>query len=173
MLRFARPDTQGQEIAKYCFLGPLGPWHSEKSRARADNRKTQFPCARGSEIEKKVTTLSGPPGAGHRKELVFRPFGLRAALGTERNSGPKTEKCNFPEPGALLAFRKIIRPPQKDSSKKCTTFLHFVFWPNGPPGGGKSQNMGFLGTFGLALGTYRNSGGTERNTNSLVETEKR
>ena len=44
----------------------LGGGHLEKFRDWAKNRKTQFPGARGPEIEeKKVTTLSG---------MVFRNF---------------------------------------------------------------------------------------------------
>ena len=74
ILRFGRPDPQGQEIAKYGF---------------------------------------------------FRPVWPRAALGTERNSGPKTEKCNFPELGAL--FWGEIHPPQKFLPKSAQLFYILCF----------------------------------------------
>ena len=69
------------------ILAQDGLWHLEKSRARAENGKTQFPGARGPEIEKKklprypgllsATFLrfmfcpTGPPRAGNRKIRVF------------------------------------------------------------------------------------------------------
>ena len=75
-------------VAKGDLLGfwpVLGRGHLEKFRAQVKNGKTQFPGARGSEIEKKkVTTLSGmvvrncftffvlpDPGAGNQKILGF------------------------------------------------------------------------------------------------------
>ena len=187
----------------------------EKSRARAENGKTQFPGARGPKIERKVTTLSGmvvrnfftfcvfadwiPRGgtsqkngflgpraalgtsekfrAGNRKmqfpgargtfeekirppqkflpviaQLFYilgekskntgflGPFGLGQPLGTKRNSGPKTEKRDFPELGALSG-EKFVRP--KISPQNCATFLHFVFWPSGPPRTGNREILVF------------------------------
>ena len=54
-------QTPNREIRVFqAILTRDGLWHLEKSWARTENRKTQFPGARGPEIEeKKVTTLSG------------------------------------------------------------------------------------------------------------------
>ena len=80
------------------FWPVLGRGHLEKIRAWVNNRKSQFSGARGSEIEKIVTTLSGmvvrnffyilhfgrpdPPGREIAKYRFSRPFWPRAALGT-------------------------------------------------------------------------------------------
>ena len=54
-LRFYRPDPRGREITKYEDFGPFlaedGLWHLDKSWARAENGKIQFPGARGPNIE--------------------------------------------------------------------------------------------------------------------------
>ena len=81
------PDQtpQGQEIVKYCFLGPFALWHLEKSRARAENgKKRNFPVLGVPKSTKNVTTLfrmvvrnfftfafwpTRPPRAGNRKML--------------------------------------------------------------------------------------------------------
>ena len=80
------PGAGNREIRGFsAILAQDGLW--QKSQVRAENRKTQFPGARGPEIEKKVTTLSagwvsatflpftfcltGPPGVGNRKTRVF------------------------------------------------------------------------------------------------------
>ena len=55
VLCFGRPDPHGREIAKYGYFRPFlaqdGRWRLEKSQA--ENGKTQFPGARGPEIEEK------------------------------------------------------------------------------------------------------------------------
>ena len=94
-------------------FGPvLGRRHLEKFRARAENRKTQFPGARGPETEKKVTTLSGTcpqlsyslrfdrPDPHRQENAKYEDVGSfwpRTAVGTWRNPrpGPKTENRNF------------------------------------------------------------------------------
>ena len=71
-------------------FGPiLGLWHLGKFRARAENRKTQFPGASGTSMGKNVTTLSGmvfrnllgkdfflvgPPPAGNGKLVGVWPI---------------------------------------------------------------------------------------------------
>ena len=112
-------------------LGPFGlgqPLGTEKFRAK--NRKTQFPRARGTFGRKlrppqKFLPKSAqlfytlrfdrpdPQGREIAKYCVFRPFWPRAAPWYLEKSGPKTEKRDFPELGALLAFRKKTCPPQK------------------------------------------------------------
>ena len=43
-----------------------------------------------------------PRGVKSQNTGFLGPFGLGQPLGTERNSGPKTEKRDFPELGALF-----------------------------------------------------------------------
>ena len=85
-------------VAKGDLLGfwpVLGRGHLEKFRAQVKNGKSQFPDARGPEIKKKVTTLSGmvvrkffkfcvstDQGREIAKYGFSRPFWPRAALGT-------------------------------------------------------------------------------------------
>ena len=68
-----------------------------------------------------------PKGRKSQNTGLLGPFGLGQPLGTWRNSGPKTEKYNFPELGALLAFRKKIRPPQKILPKGAQLFYILCF----------------------------------------------
>ena len=81
-------------------------------------------------------------------------FGPFWAAGTERNSGPgpKTEKRNFLDLGALLGG-KSGRP--KNFSPKLRIFFTICVFAERTPRGGKSQNTGFVGPFGLGqpLGT--------------------
>ena len=101
ILRFHRPEPQGWEIAKYWGFRPFwpgaAPWHLEK--LRAENRKTQFPRARGTFGEKVLppqkfpaknaqlfdTVRSGRTDP-HGREIAnyggFRPSWPGAALGT-------------------------------------------------------------------------------------------
>ena len=139
------------------FWPVLGGGHLVKFRARAENRKTQFPGARGTFGEKnrppqkflpKSVQLfyilrfdrPDPQGQEIAKYWGFRPFGLGQPLGTSRNSGPKTKKRDFPELGALLG-------KQPDTPKvlpeKRATFLHFAFRSIGPPGTGNRKILGF------------------------------
>ena len=93
------------------------------------------------------------PRGGKSQNTDFPgPVGLGQPLGTWRNSGPKTDKRNFPELGALLGG-KSIRP--KSFSQKVRNFFTFCVSADRTPTGGKSQNTGFWGTFGLGqpLGT--------------------
>ena len=48
------PDRtpRGGKLRNTGGSGPFGLWHLEKSRAQAENGKTQFPGARGPKIEK-------------------------------------------------------------------------------------------------------------------------
>ena len=70
------------------FWPVLGRGHLEKFRARAENRKTQFPGAKGT-------------------------------FGRENPSAPDV------------------------SPKNCATFLHFAFWPTGPPRAGNRKILVF------------------------------
>ena len=92
---FFRSDPHVVENGDLLGFWPvLGRGHLEKFRARAENRKTQFPSARGREIEEKnyhavwddfpqlfyIVLFARPDtqGAGNREILVFKallPFG--------------------------------------------------------------------------------------------------
>ena len=164
---------RGGKSQKTGFLGPLRLWHLEKSRARAENGKTQFPGARGPKIEKNVTTLSGlvvryfftfcilthrtPRGGKSQTTGVLGPFGLGQRLGIWRNSGPKTEKCNFPELGALLGG-KSIRP--KRFLPKSAQLLDCLCFGRPDPQGQEITKYVFFRHFWprAALGTWRYSG---------------
>ena len=176
-------------------MARFGPRALEKFRARAENRKTQFPGARAPETEEKChhavrdgcpqlfcTLCSGrpdPPRAGNREIRVrgFRPFWPRMALGTWINpgAGPKTKKCNFPGLGHFLGGE--VREPKNFSPRKCATLFLFMFWPTRPPWvrNRELQAPGFVGHFGpgraLALRGIR--GGKQDTANSHIETEKR
>ena len=53
---FFRPDSHRREITIYWDFGPFWSlWHLEKFRGQAENRRTQFPSARGSLGEKNWT----------------------------------------------------------------------------------------------------------------------
>ena len=80
------------------ILGHFGLWHWQKSRARTENGETQFPGARGPEIENQcyhairdgclqlfyILCFGRPDPHGQKiaKYGVFRHFWPRAALGT-------------------------------------------------------------------------------------------
>ena len=68
-------------------------------------------------------------------------------LGHLENFRARAENRKTQIPGARVPKRKkkLPRYPRWLSA----TFLHFTFWPTGPPRGGKSRNIGFLGHFGL------------------------
>ena len=118
---FFRSDPHVVGSGDFVGFGPvLGLGHLEKFRAWAENRKTNFPGAEGPETEKKSyhAIRDGCPQLfyslrfgrqdPHGREIAkyghLRPFWPRTVLGTWRNpgAGPKTEKCDFPVPGALL-----------------------------------------------------------------------
>ena len=116
----------------------LGCRHLEKFRARANNIKTQFPGARGT-FGKKFSRPKGfspslrnffalsvladrtPTGGELQNTGVLGPFWPRTALGTERNSGPKTEKAQFPRARRTLGEK--IRSPPKNIPKMAQFFL--------------------------------------------------
>ena len=124
------------------FWPVLGRGH-EKSGARAGKGKPQFLGARGPEIEKKMlprypgwlsatflhvaSWSTGPPGAGNTGFLG--PFGQGQPLaeipGRKRKNAISWSQGHFW--GANLSARKV-------SPQNCASFLHFVFWPTGPPG---------------------------------------
>ena len=113
-----------------------------------------------------------PRGGKSQNTGFLGPLGLGQPLGTERNSGPNTQKCNFPELGALLG-EKSVRP--KSFSQKVRNFFTSCVLADQTPTGGKSQNTVFLGTFGPGQPSALREilGQTQKNTNSLIETEKR
>ena len=83
------------------FWPVLGRGHSEKFRARAENRKTQFPGDRGPETEKKVTTLSG---------MVVRSFLSVYVLAHRTPKGGKSRNAGILGrlgPGRPLALGEI------------------------------------------------------------------
>ena len=103
--------SQNTGILGHFGLGRL--WHLQKSRGWAENGKMQFPSARGTfwgnirtphkflpeSAQFFYISCFGRPDP-HWQEIakygVLRPFWPRAALGTERNSGRKTEKHKQP-----------------------------------------------------------------------------
>ena len=95
------------------FWPVLGRGHLEKSRARAENRKTQFPGTSGTfgkqSVRPKIFSPKlrncftfcvlaerTPTGRKSQNNGFLRPFRPRAALGTWRNSGRKTAKHKQP-----------------------------------------------------------------------------
>ena len=115
ILRFRRPDPQGREIAECWFFRPFwpraAPWRSEK--IRAENRKMQFPGARGI-LPKSAQFFyvlcfgrTDPQGREIAKYRGFRHFWPRAALGTWRNSGANKEKTQT----ALLRPKREKQTP--------------------------------------------------------------
>ena len=110
---------------------------------------------------KKVTTPSGitfrnfpgntffcGPAPRWSPRVIYWGFGPFWAAGTGRNSGPgsKTEKHDFPDPGALLG-EKTVRP-QIFSQKSCNCFA-FCVLADWTPQGREIAKYGFLGPFGL------------------------
>ena len=125
-------------------LPVLGRGHLDKFRARAENRKTQFPGARGTfggdlrppqkflpEIAQLFYILRfGRPDPNGREIAKCWPFWPRAAHGTWRNSGPKTENRNFPELGGLLGANPSAPKVSPQN------------WPTGPPRAGNRKILG-------------------------------
>ena len=81
-----------------------------------------------------------PHGREIAKYWYSRPFWPRAALGTWRNSGPETEKCNFLELGALLR-QKSVRA--KSFSPKKHNFFTFCVLSTGPARAGNGKILVF------------------------------
>ena len=131
-----------------CF----GPRALREILGPGQKRKTQFPGARGPEIEKKVTMLSGmvvrnfftcciltdrtPRGGKSQNTGILGPFGLGQPLGQEKFHA-ENRKTRFP--GARGHFWGGNLSPRKVSPKNCATFLRFAFWPTGPPGEGNRK----------------------------------
>ena len=188
---YVLPDRtpRGRKSQNTGFFGPFGLGSCHLEKFRAENRKMQFPGARGTfggkirppqkflpEIAQLFYILRfrrpDPQGRETAEYCFFRPLWPRQPLGTERDSGPKTEKCNFPELGALFGGKSVC---PKIFSQKVHNFFTFCVLAKRTPRGGKWQNTGFLGTLGLAqpLALREILGRTKKNTNSLIETEKR
>ena len=87
-----------------------------------------------------------PQGQVIAEYRFSRPFCPRAALGTQRNSGPKTEYRDFLELGGLVG-KNYFCP--KSFSQKLRNFFTFCVLAERTPTAGKSQNTGFVGPFGL------------------------
>ena len=79
MVAYSEMDAQSH-------FGHFGLWHLEKSRARAENGNTQFAGARGPEIDKKVTTLSG---------MVLRNFFTFCVLTDQTPRGGQSQNTGF------------------------------------------------------------------------------
>ena len=143
------PVRNGNLVVLWPVMG-LG--HLEKFQARAENRKTQFPGARGPEMKKKFLRIwdgfpqlfynlcfgrPSPQGREIAKYGDLRPFWPRKAFGTERNLGRglKTEKHNFPALGVLKSKKKLPRYLGWLSA----TFLRLTFGPTGPPRAGNRK----------------------------------
>ena len=140
VLRFARPDPQGQEITKYggfqAILAQNGPGRGLKTE------KHNFPALGVRKSKRKVTTLSGmfvrnfftfyvlpewtPTGGKSQNTDILGHFGLGQPLALEKKTGagPKTEKCNFPVLRALLGGG--IRTPQKFLPDRAQRFYFYV-----------------------------------------------
>ena len=87
---------RGRKSQNTGFLGPVGLWHFEKSRAQAENRKTQFPGTRGRKLEGKnyhairdgclqlfyILHFDRPDPQGREILFFLGPFGLGQPLGT-------------------------------------------------------------------------------------------
>ena len=137
------------------FWPRAATWHLEKFRV--PKRKPQFPRARGTfggelrppqkfltEIAPFLKTLCFGRPDPHGQEIAkygfSRPVCPRAALGTWRNSGPKTENAiSWIE----ADFWGGNPSAAKVSPENCATSLHFVFRPTGPPRSGNRKIRGF------------------------------
>ena len=135
----------------------MGRRHLEKFRARVKNGKTQFPGARGP---KKTTTLSGmvvrnfftfyvlpdrtPRGGKSRNTGILGHFGLWH-FGKSRAWAENGKKCNFPALGVPKARKKVTTL----SGMVVRNFFTLCVLTDRTPRGGKSQNTGLLGPFGL------------------------
>ena len=123
------------------FWKYLGPGHLQKFRARAKNRKTQFAGARGPGTEKKVTTLSG---------MVVRNFFTVYVLTDRTPTGGETRNRHLEKSRARAENGKSKFPAAEGLETKeklltrylgwlSPTFLHFTFWPTGPPRAGNCK----------------------------------
>ena len=103
-------------------------------------------------------------------------FGLGRPLALREKSWGWAENIKIQFPGARGTFGVKIRTPQKILPvRKVRNFFTFYVLADRTSTGGKSQNTGFLGHFGLGrpLALREIPGGEQKNTNSLIETEKR
>ena len=92
---------------------------------------------------------SGPPGAGNREIRVFRAILAQDGLWHLEKSRVRAENGKTQFPGA--------RGPETEEKKVTTlsgmvvrNFFTFYVLPDQTPRGGKSQNTGISGHFGLA-----------------------
>ena len=134
------------------------PWHLEKSWARVENGKTQFPGGH-------VWGKSRPPQKFPPRKcavllhLLFRSTGP-PRMGKFR---VRAENLNFPVLGALFggnSGRRTPDAPQTFLPESAQLFYIFYVLADRTPTGGKSKNAGLVGPFGLGqpFGTWRNSG---------------
>ena len=153
------------------FWPVLGLGHLEIFQARAKNRKTQFPGARGPETEKESyhavrdgcpllsSSLSFDRPDSHRREGAkyedFGPFWPRTALGRNPGTGPKAERRNFLALGVPKSKKKVTTL----SGMVVHNFLTSNVLADRTPTGGESRNTGVSRPFWprTALGTWRNS----------------
>ena len=119
------------------------------------NRKNTIPGARGPEIEKKVTTLSGmvvcnffkvcvltdrtPRGGKSQNTGFLGPFGLGQPLALGEIPGRKQNNAISRSSGHFWGGNPSA---PKISPQNCATFLHFACCPTGPPGAGNRKIQG-------------------------------
>ena len=147
------------------ILAQDGPWHSEKSWARVPKSKKKIPRYPGWLSATFLRFTFCPTG-------ILGHFGLGRPLAKVPGLGRKQKKCNFPGLGALLGG-KSGRP--KSFPPKVRNFFTFYVLADRTPTGGKLRTTWFLGHFGLGrpLALREILGRTKKNTNSLIEAEKR
>ena len=184
------PGAENREIQVFqAILAQDRLWHLEKSRARAENgKKTHFFGARGLEMERKVTTLSGMVV---RNFLVFYVLPDRTPRGRKlpntgilgyfcpgrlwhlQKSRARAENGKMKFPSARGTFGAKSGCP-KSFSLKVRNFFTFYVLADRTPMGEKSRNTWVLGHFGLGQPlALREIRGRKKNANSHIETERR
>ena len=97
------------------FWPILGAWHSEKSWARAENMKTQFPGAMGH-------FFGGESGRPKRFSLKFCSFFTFHVLGDRTPTGGESRNTGFwvhLGPGQPLARREIPGGKKEKTMSRC------------------------------------------------------
>ena len=140
---WALRQSPGHKTEKRDFPGLGALFGGETGRPKSFSRKSRYIftfC---------VLTDRTLRGGKSQNTWFSGPFGLGQPLGTKRNSGPKTEKRDFPELGALLggetgrpkSFSRKLRnfftfgvltDPQRREIAKYLVFR--PFWPGAAPG---------------------------------------
>ena len=133
------------------ILAQDGCWHLEKSRAWAENGKSQFPGARGPKTETKSYHAirdgcpqlfyisrfgrQDPQGGKTRNTEILGYFGpgRPLALRETPSAGKKTQKYNFAALGVLKSEEKFTML----SGMVVHNFLPFYVLPDRSPMGGK------------------------------------